>query len=104
MTTVRRSSRKGDGMNNDPKCDYAEVNGLEMYYEIHGSGEPLILLYGGVGATEMFGGVLPLLVEGRRTVALELQAHGLAARIVKLAEATRVLAAGYLAGERRRDG
>src|SRR5215217_6899648 len=44
-------------MNNGPKCDYAEVNGLEMYYEIHGSGEPLILLHGGVGATEMFGGV-----------------------------------------------
>jgi pimeloyl-ACP methyl ester carboxylesterase len=91
-------------MNNDPKCDYAEVNGLEMYYEIHGSGEPLILLHSGVGATEMFGGVLPLLVEGRRTIAVDLQAHGLATRIVKLAEATRVLAAGYLAGERRRDG
>jgi pimeloyl-ACP methyl ester carboxylesterase len=91
-------------MNNDPKSDYAEVNGLEMYYEILGSGEPLILLHGGGGATEMVGGVLPLLVKGRRTVAVELQAHGLAARIVKLAEATRVLAAGYLAGERRRDG
>ena len=42
---------------------YASVNGLEMYYEIHGTGLPLILLHGGVGAIEMFGEVLPLLAE-----------------------------------------
>ena len=58
------------------KGNYAEVNGLEMYYEVHGSGEPLILLHGGVGAIEMFGEVLPLLAEGRRVVAVDLQAHG----------------------------
>jgi pimeloyl-ACP methyl ester carboxylesterase len=34
---------------------YASVNGLEMYYEIHGGGEPLIVLHGGVGTIEMFG-------------------------------------------------
>jgi pimeloyl-ACP methyl ester carboxylesterase len=56
--------------------DYAAVNGLELYYEIHGSGEPLILLHGGVGAIEMFGEVLPLLAEGRRVIAVDLQAHG----------------------------
>lgn len=37
------------------KTGYAPVNGLNLYYEIHGTGEPLILLHGGVGATEMFG-------------------------------------------------
>jgi pimeloyl-ACP methyl ester carboxylesterase len=63
-------------MNNDLKGNYAEVNGLRSYYEIHGSGEPLILLHGGVGAIEMFGGVLPLLVKGRQVVAVDLQAHG----------------------------
>ncbi len=63
-----------------------------MSYQIHGEGRPLVLLHGGVGAIEMFGEVLPLLLEGRRAVAVDLQAHGLAARIVKLAEATRVLA------------
>ena len=63
-------------MNNDLKGNYAEVNGLRLYYEIHGSGEPLILLHGGVGAIEMFGGVLPLLVKGRQVVAVDLQAHG----------------------------
>jgi pimeloyl-ACP methyl ester carboxylesterase len=60
---------------------YASVNGLEMYYEIHGTGRPLILLHGGVGAIEMFGEVLPLLAEGRRVVAVDLQAHGRTADI-----------------------
>jgi pimeloyl-ACP methyl ester carboxylesterase len=63
-------------MNGDPGGNYAPVNGLEMYYEVHGSGEPLILLHGGVGAIEMFGGVLPMLAEGRQVIAADLQAHG----------------------------
>ncbi len=52
-----------------------------MYYEIHGSGEPLVLLHGGVGAIEMFGEVLALLAEGRWVVAVDLQAHGRTADI-----------------------
>lgn len=65
-----------------PKADsYASVNGLDMYYEVHGSGEPLILLHGGVGAIEMFGEVLPLLAEGWRVIAVDLQAHGRTADI-----------------------
>ena len=60
---------------------YVSVNGLEMYYEIHGTGRPLILLHGGVGAIEMFGEVLPLLAEGRRVIAVDLQAHGRTADI-----------------------
>jgi pimeloyl-ACP methyl ester carboxylesterase len=61
--------------------DYAHVNGLEMYYEIHGTGEPLILLHGGVGAIEMFGEVLPLLAQGQQVIAADLQAHGRTADI-----------------------
>jgi pimeloyl-ACP methyl ester carboxylesterase len=57
------------------------VNGLEMYYEVHGSGEPLILLHGGVGAIEMFGKVLPMLAAGRQVIASDLQAHGRTADI-----------------------
>jgi pimeloyl-ACP methyl ester carboxylesterase len=52
-----------------------------MYYEIHGTGEPLILLHGGVGAIEMFGEVLPLLAQGRQVIAADLQAHGRTADI-----------------------
>lgn len=55
---------------------YASVNGLDVYYEIRGAGQPLVLLHGGFGAIEMFGEALPLLAEGRRVIAVDLQAHG----------------------------
>jgi len=63
------------------KTGYAPVNGLKLYYEIHGTGEPLILLHGGVGATEMFNPILPLLSNTRRVIAVDLQAHGRTADI-----------------------
>lgn len=59
-----------------PRTGYAPVNGLNLYYEIHGSGEPLVLLHGGLGATETLGVVLPPLAESRRVIATDLQAHG----------------------------
>ena len=55
---------------------YAPVNGLELYYEVNGEGDPLILLHGGVGAIEMFGEVLPMLAGGRQVIGVDLQAHG----------------------------
>jgi pimeloyl-ACP methyl ester carboxylesterase len=64
-----------------PKTGYAPVNGLKLYYEIHGTGEPLILLHGGVGATGMFDAILPLLSSTRRVIAVDLQAHGRTADI-----------------------
>jgi pimeloyl-ACP methyl ester carboxylesterase len=56
---------------------YAEVNGIRMYYEIHGSGNPLVLLHGG-GSTinTSFGRILPELAKTHRIIAVELQAHG----------------------------
>src|SRR5215208_6551222 len=55
---------------------YADVNGIKLYYEVHGSGRPLILLHGGLGAIEMFGPNLPALAKGRRVIAVDLQGHG----------------------------
>jgi pimeloyl-ACP methyl ester carboxylesterase len=55
---------------------YAPVNGLNVYYEIHGTGQPLILLHGGVGGIDMFGPNLPALSKKRKVIAVELQAHG----------------------------
>src|SRR5207248_69642 len=63
------------------KTGYAPVNGLKLYYEIHGTGDPLILVHGGLGATEMFGPILPLLSHTRRIIAVDLQAHGRTADI-----------------------
>ena len=60
---------------------YAAVNGLNLYYEIHGTGEPLVLLHGGVGATGMFGEILPLLSNTRQVIAVDLQGHGRTADI-----------------------
>lgn len=52
------------------------VNGVTYYYEIHGQGEPLLLLHGGLGSIDMFGPVLPLLAEGRQVIGVDLQGHG----------------------------
>lgn len=59
------------------KSGYAEVNGLKMYYEIHGQGAPLVLIHGG-GSTiqSTFGKILPLLAQHYKLIAVELQAHG----------------------------
>jgi len=59
-----------------PNGNYADVNGINLYYETHGAGDPLILLHGGLGSSDMFGPVLPLLAAGRQVIAVDLQAHG----------------------------
>jgi pimeloyl-ACP methyl ester carboxylesterase len=60
---------------------YADVNGINLYYETHGSGRPLILLHGGLGSGEMFGHNLQLLAAGHQVIAVDLQGHGRTADI-----------------------
>jgi len=60
---------------------YADVNGIKLYYEVTGTGHPLILLHGGLGATSMFGPNLPALAKGRQVIAVDLQGHGRTADI-----------------------
>ena len=63
---------------------YASVNGLQLYYEIHGDPHgrvPLVILHGGVGGIAMFGPNLGTLAQGRRIIAVELQGHGRTADI-----------------------
>jgi pimeloyl-ACP methyl ester carboxylesterase len=56
---------------------YAPVNGLQLYYETHGSGRPLVLLHGGLLTIELnFGLLLEPLAASRRVIAVELQGHG----------------------------
>src|SRR5690242_10644107 len=55
---------------------YAAVNGLNLYYEIHGSGQPLVLLPGGFETASVWGQLLPMLAEKRQIIAVELQGHG----------------------------
>jgi pimeloyl-ACP methyl ester carboxylesterase len=77
------------------KSDYAEVNGVRMYYEVHGEGgTPLVLLHGAVSAIPTsFGKFLPGLAEGRQVIAVEFQAHG------RTADIDRPLTVEALAGD-----
>src|SRR5947209_6829655 len=64
--TIDKNQQKG----------YASVNGLNLYYEIHGSGEPLVLLPGGFMTVEAMGEIVPQLAASRRVIGVELQGHG----------------------------
>jgi pimeloyl-ACP methyl ester carboxylesterase len=58
------------------KSGHVAVNGLNYYYEVHGRGEPLLLLHGGLGSIDMFRPVLPVLSKNRRVIAVDLHGHG----------------------------
>lgn len=55
---------------------YADVDGLHLYYETRGSGKPLVLIHGGVSASEAFGPNLEELARSREVIAVHLQGHG----------------------------
>ncbi len=70
------------GHASDGAGGYAPVNGLSMYYEIHGHGDPLVLLHGALSATgTSFGLLLPELAKNRKVIAVEQQGHGRTADI-----------------------
>ena len=74
MTTELTTQAQGTGQ-------YADVNGINLYYETHGTGRPLILLHGGLGSGEMFGPILPALADHHQVIAVDLQGHGRTADI-----------------------
>src|SRR5581483_9191859 len=77
MSMTESATEHSNAMNKDSKGSYAEVHGLKMYYEIHGTGFPLVLLHGGLSAIgTSFGKVLPGLARERQVIAIEQQAHG----------------------------
>ena len=80
-STNASSARKGVSMNRTDCGSYALLNGLNVYYEVHGEGKPLILLHGGVGGIEMMRPLLPAFANSRRVIAVELQGHGRTADI-----------------------
>ncbi|HEX5198419.1 alpha/beta fold hydrolase [Paractinoplanes rhizophilus] len=55
---------------------YADVNGINLYYETYGEGRPLVLLHGGLGSGEMFTPILPAFAQNRQVIVPDLQGHG----------------------------
>jgi pimeloyl-ACP methyl ester carboxylesterase len=77
VDTTLTAEQRGTG-------DYADVNGIRLYYETHGLADAtrtLVLLHGGLGSGEMFARVLPALSEARKVIVPDLQAHGRTADI-----------------------
>jgi pimeloyl-ACP methyl ester carboxylesterase len=62
--------------NNNAAGKYASVNGIELYYEVHGTGKPLIMLHGGFGTFEMFAALSPALAERYQVIGVDLYGHG----------------------------
>lgn len=58
------------------KSGLVEANGIKYYYEVHGQGEPLLLLHGGLGSIDMFGPVLDALARTRQVIGVDLHGHG----------------------------
>src|SRR5689334_25087179 len=68
-----------DSAGKPAESGYAPVNGLEMYYEVYGTGDglPLVLLHGNLSTIgTSFGKVIPMLAATRRVIAVEQQGHG----------------------------
>jgi len=61
---------------NNPAGTYASVNGINLYYEIHGTGKPLIMLHGGFGTFEMFAALSPALALDHQVIGVDLYGHG----------------------------
>jgi pimeloyl-ACP methyl ester carboxylesterase len=74
MTTDRASDTTAAGA-------YADVNGINLYYETHGEGRPVVVLHGGLGSGELFVPALPALSARYRVILPDLQGHGRTADI-----------------------
>ncbi len=61
---------------NPRRSGFADVNGVRIWYQTYGEGDPLILLHGGFGSVEMFGPNIAALAAHRKVIGIDLQAHG----------------------------
>jgi pimeloyl-ACP methyl ester carboxylesterase len=67
----------GFGFASAAQAETAKINGLDMYYEVHGEGEPLVLLHGAyMNIDNNWGALIPTLSQDHKVIAVELQGHG----------------------------
>lgn len=76
LPTAAQANQGATQMSEAIKSGYVPVEGGQVYYAIYGSGEPLVLLHGGLMTIEDFGPVLSMLAEVREVIAIEAQGHG----------------------------
>ena len=74
--SIAAFAAQADTQTSAPRSGYVKANGLNYYYEISGKGEPLLLLHGGLGSTDMFKPIMPAFTEHRQVIAIDLQGHG----------------------------
>ena len=94
MTTGTTTNAMGNG-------EYAEVGDINLYYETHGTGRPLILVHGGLASGEMFGPILPTLMERRQVILPDLQGHGRTLTSIARSTEACAMAAGWAKAARR---
>jgi len=76
LTTETQAYEAAPALPTPTASGYADVNGVEVYYAVYGTGDPIVLLHGGFGLIEMFGPVLTTLAEDHTVIGVDLQAHG----------------------------
>jgi len=82
LSTKIYAQQKPSGPKTLKSSGYAPVNGLKMYYEIHGDGKPLVLLHGSYMTIDLnFAQLIPELAKKHKVIALEMQGHGRTADI-----------------------
>ena len=74
--TMTLAATAGVSAQDAAKGDYAEVNGMRMYYEVSGSGDPIVVLHGAYMNIPAMGGIIPALAESHTVYAIEFQGHG----------------------------
>ena len=74
--TVTIAATAGVFAQDGVKADYAEINGMRMYYEVSGQGDPLVVLHGAYMNIPSMGEIIPMLARTHTVYALEFQGHG----------------------------
>lgn len=74
--SVTQTTRKVEATRSPVASGHIQANGVNYYYEIHGEGDPLLLLHGGLGSIDMFDPILPMLTAERQVIGVDLHGHG----------------------------
>ncbi len=78
LASTANAEPSGDKSLNIPtRTDRVAVNGVQLHYEVHGEGPPLLMLHGGVNPSEMFGAPLAEMAKSYQVIAVHLRGHGL---------------------------